>query len=324
LPEVEKMRILHVDDDPSIRAFFEKAIRSLGFDGEILAASTVEEAGGVLSDRSLRREGFSLVVLDLNLPDGSGLEVAGQIKTNPDTSSTPVIVLSAEEGYRIVSEAYALGINCYLSKIPEGGGMLQSVRALYSFWVEEATLPPREKGATAGALVRRAVTLEARHARFFTRIAHRFADDDDRLRYWLGLALQESNHANLLSFFENRFGEGEVSGDVLALFDEFMTRRELLVLEVEKRLDGGGFLASEDAYRLALDLELGTNHDALFLGMKFFLEKEKTIARMLVESACSHYGRIAEEILVSTDREDLTCGAEALIDRATQLQGSLQ
>ncbi len=317
------MPILHVDDDPSIRAFFEKAFRSLGFDGAIISASTVEEARGILSDPKRRREGFSLIVMDINLPDGSGLEVARQIKTNPDTVSTPVIILSADGGYRTVREAYALGINCYLSKVPEGGGIFQVVKALYSFWIEEVTLPPRSGEPTAGSLVRRAVSLEARHARFFTRIARRFVDDDDRLRYWLSLALQEGNHANLLSFFENRFGASEVSGDVLSLFDEFMTRREFLLLELEKRLGTAGFLASEDAFRLALDLELGTDYDALCFGLKLFLGKEKTIAGMLLDGACRHYGQIAEEILGNTDREDLTGGAEALMDRAASLQGIL-
>jgi DNA-binding response OmpR family regulator len=104
--------ILVIEDDPSITAGLERGLRAAGFDVAIAA----EGDQGYL--RALR-EGFDLVVLDLMLPDCSGLDV---LRSWKGELSAPVIVLTARTDLEDRLEAFRLGAVDYVPK---------------PFWIEE-------------------------------------------------------------------------------------------------------------------------------------------------------------------------------------------
>src|SRR3954469_25142634 len=80
--------ILNVDDDLAGRYAVSRILRQAGY--------KVEEAGnGAQALRMAVANTFSLVILDVNLPDFSGLEVCRRLKSDPGTSSVPVLHLSA-------------------------------------------------------------------------------------------------------------------------------------------------------------------------------------------------------------------------------------
>ncbi|HWY24247.1 MAG TPA: response regulator [Nevskia sp.] len=99
-------RILVVDDEPAIR----RLLRStLGVhDYSILEAASVAEALEVLG-----REKVELIILDLGLPDGDGLDVIRQLR--PD-SQVPIIVLSSRDDERGKVEALDAGADDYVTK----------------------------------------------------------------------------------------------------------------------------------------------------------------------------------------------------------------
>jgi two-component system KDP operon response regulator KdpE len=99
-------RILVVDDEPAIR----RLLRStLGVqDYSVLEAATVAEALEVLD-----REKVELIILDLGLPDGDGLEVIRRLR--PD-SQLPIIVLSSRDDERGKVEALDAGADDYVTK----------------------------------------------------------------------------------------------------------------------------------------------------------------------------------------------------------------
>ncbi len=83
-----KPRILHVEDDMDLRQILEHSFRDKA---EWIGATTVREA-----EMLLKAGSFDLVVLDLALPDGSGLELLERLNTltgNP----VPVLILSASD-----------------------------------------------------------------------------------------------------------------------------------------------------------------------------------------------------------------------------------
>ena len=59
---------------------------------------------------------FKLVVLDLRMPVVGGMEVLKDIRGNPATRDTPVIIFSAEGSPTAVDDAIAAGAQCYLTK----------------------------------------------------------------------------------------------------------------------------------------------------------------------------------------------------------------
>ena len=83
-----------------------------------------------------------LVLLDLNLPRMSGLEVLREIKADPDLKSIPVIILTVSQRREDILPSYALGANTYIQKPVEFSAFMRAVRAIQEYWMEIAILPP--------------------------------------------------------------------------------------------------------------------------------------------------------------------------------------
>lgn len=78
--------ILVVDDQPTIRALLRAALEQVGY-------RVLEAADGAGALRQARSHP-DLVLLDIALPDISGLEVCRRLKADPDTAGTPVLLLT--------------------------------------------------------------------------------------------------------------------------------------------------------------------------------------------------------------------------------------
>jgi CheY-like chemotaxis protein len=57
-----------------------------------------------------------LVLLDLNLPGRSGIEVLAYLKSTPQTRHIPVIVFTTTDDPQEIASCYALGCNAYIAK----------------------------------------------------------------------------------------------------------------------------------------------------------------------------------------------------------------
>jgi DNA-binding response OmpR family regulator len=113
-------RILFVEDEPSISDPFSKALAREGF--EPVVARTGHEALG-LAERSE----FDLVLLDLNLPDTDGRDVARELRRRGDT---PIVMLTARgtEMDRIVG--LEIGADDYVVKPFSGAEVIARIRAV--------------------------------------------------------------------------------------------------------------------------------------------------------------------------------------------------
>ena len=81
-------RILHVEDDPDIAEVVRLALSEVA---EVTRCETLMDARARVT-----KERFDLLLLDVGLPDGSGLELVPLLRGTPH-ASTPVVVLSAQE-----------------------------------------------------------------------------------------------------------------------------------------------------------------------------------------------------------------------------------
>lgn len=114
-----KLRILTIEDESNIRRFVRLALESEGYE--------VFEADGLrrgLIEAGTRRP--DLVVLDLGLPDGDGLDFIADLRI---WSEIPVIVLSARNSERDKISALDAGADDYLEKPFGAGELLARVRA---------------------------------------------------------------------------------------------------------------------------------------------------------------------------------------------------
>jgi CheY-like chemotaxis protein len=91
-------RILHVEDDNDLSQVIEAALAG---NATVVAAQTLREARTLL-----REETFSLLLLDLQLSDGNGLELLDRLPS-PDARSLPVVILSGSDVPHDVQERVA-------------------------------------------------------------------------------------------------------------------------------------------------------------------------------------------------------------------------
>jgi CheY-like chemotaxis protein len=86
---------------------------------------------------------FDLVLLDLNLPGFSGLDVLRTMKSDPQLRSIPVVVLSSSAEERDIAASYDQHANCYVTKPGDFNGFIDVVGAIERFWTTTARLPAR-------------------------------------------------------------------------------------------------------------------------------------------------------------------------------------
>jgi nitrogen-specific signal transduction histidine kinase len=94
-------RILHVEDDPDLSTVIQAA---LGTRAEVVPAVSLRAAEDLL-----RREQFSLLILDPGLPDGNGLELLDRLES-PTAGPLPVLILSVTEVTQSVRQRVAAAL----------------------------------------------------------------------------------------------------------------------------------------------------------------------------------------------------------------------
>lgn len=111
--------VLIVEDEAAIRRFVRSALETEGL--RVFEADTVQRG---LTDAATRKP--DLVILDLGLPDGDGVDFIRDLRT---WSSVPVVVLSARSDEQDKIRALDAGADDYLSKPFGIGELLARVRA---------------------------------------------------------------------------------------------------------------------------------------------------------------------------------------------------
>jgi CheY-like chemotaxis protein len=91
-------------------------------------------ARGAYSNRRVD-ETPRLLLLDLSLPKVSGLEVLQQVKADPRTRKTPVVVLSSSTQDKDILRTYDLGVNSYVSKPVQFEEFARVVTQLGLYWL---------------------------------------------------------------------------------------------------------------------------------------------------------------------------------------------
>jgi chemotaxis family two-component system response regulator Rcp1 len=137
------VNILLVEDNPGDVRLTKEALR------DAKVRNTMETVpDGVEAMAFLRKEGRyqhstrpDLILLDLNLPKKSGLEVLKEVKADEDLRSIPVVVLTTSQAEQDILRSYDLHANAYIAKPVELSQFITVVKAIEDFWIEIVRLP---------------------------------------------------------------------------------------------------------------------------------------------------------------------------------------
>ena len=116
-------RVLIVDDSLTVRMDLGEALQTAGFDPVYCADLRSAR-------QALARDGCGVVVLDVLLPDGDGLDLLKEIKESPATANLPVMLLSTEAEVRNRVRGMGAGADEYIGKPYDIGQLVARARAL--------------------------------------------------------------------------------------------------------------------------------------------------------------------------------------------------
>ena len=103
------LKILIIEDEPDIRKNLEYNLSREGY--SVLTAASIAEAEQLIYSNNL-----SLILLDLMLPDGSGLELCKKMKSDPDIQNLPIIILTAKDDEVDKVVGFEIGADDYVTK----------------------------------------------------------------------------------------------------------------------------------------------------------------------------------------------------------------
>jgi CheY-like chemotaxis protein len=134
----QPVTIIMIEDDEGHARLIERNIRRSGVNNDILPFANGSDAIRYLfgADGSgLVQKGRALLILlDLNLPDMSGIEILRQIKENKYLKPSPVVVLTTTDDSQEIKRCYELGCNVYITKPVNYESFANAIRQLGLFF----------------------------------------------------------------------------------------------------------------------------------------------------------------------------------------------
>jgi CheY-like chemotaxis protein len=130
--------IIMIEDDEGHARLIERNIRRSGVNNEIVPFSNGTDALKYLFGRDgsglERKDTAFLILLDLNLPDMTGIEILRQVKDNDHLKCTPVVVLTTTDDSQEIKRCYELGCNVYITKPVNYESFANAIRQLGLFF----------------------------------------------------------------------------------------------------------------------------------------------------------------------------------------------
>ncbi|MBI1202831.1 MAG: response regulator [Rhodopseudomonas sp.] len=132
------VEIVMIEDDEGHARLIEKNIRRAGVNNPIMSFANGTEAINYLfgADGSgfVNKGKPLLILLDLNLPDMTGIEILGRVKTNEHLKRIPVVVLTTTDDAVEIQRCYDLGCNVYITKPVNYENFANAIRQLGLFF----------------------------------------------------------------------------------------------------------------------------------------------------------------------------------------------
>ena len=135
--------ILLVEDDPGDELITREAFEHNKLQNRLHVARDGEEGLNYLYQRGPYQDAPrpDLILLDLNLPKYDGRHLLEKIKSDPDLSRIPVIVLTTSSAEEDILRSYKLHANAYVTKPMDFERFSEALRQINDFFLTLVKLP---------------------------------------------------------------------------------------------------------------------------------------------------------------------------------------
>jgi CheY-like chemotaxis protein len=134
----QPVTIIMIEDDEGHARLIEKNIRRAGVNNEIIpftnGSSAVQFLFGGDASGSVNKGRALLILLDLNLPDMTGVDILKRIKENEHLKRSPVVILTTTDDAVEIQRCYDLGCNVYITKPVDYENFANAIRQLGLFF----------------------------------------------------------------------------------------------------------------------------------------------------------------------------------------------
>ena len=128
----KELRIMMVEDDLLDAAAAKRLLRHNGLDKRLVIAADGKQAVSIMQSSS-PADLPQLILLDINLPDMSGIDLLKSIKKEDKFKDIPVVILTGSNEDQDIQKSYDLGARSYLVKPISNEALLLVLKTLFSF-----------------------------------------------------------------------------------------------------------------------------------------------------------------------------------------------
>jgi two-component system response regulator len=143
--DFEQVEILLAEDSEADAEMTTRALRRQNLTNRLVWVKDGAEALDFIFRRGAyasRPAGLpKLVLLDLKMPKVDGIEVLRQIKSNDETKTIPVVMLTSSAEERDIVASYSLGVNSYVVKPVDFSEFVEEVSKAGCYWLLVNRLP---------------------------------------------------------------------------------------------------------------------------------------------------------------------------------------
>lgn len=109
---IEPVAILVVEDVPEVSELLCEDLKDVGFCSETFQARSLKDATVILEENS----NIQCVLIDLTLPDGSGLDLVKKLRASEFYHDKPIVMISGNDDVTDILDAVREGVNDYIVK----------------------------------------------------------------------------------------------------------------------------------------------------------------------------------------------------------------
>ena len=140
---LQPIEVLLIEDDPGDEMMTREAFEENRIGNRLHVARDGAEALDFLYQRGEHAQAprVDLILLDLNLPKYDGRQILEHIRSDPELTHTPVVILTTSSAEEDIMSSYKLHANAFVTKPVDANRFIDAVRQIDDFFLTVVRLP---------------------------------------------------------------------------------------------------------------------------------------------------------------------------------------